>query len=244
MRRGGVLIAGVLLTAFLPAILASGGAEAAMASRTQAVPRPSSYGQVYLMRGLMGPVLSTGVDSLAARLRQHGIEAPVHGHGSYGTLADEALSRYRAGNHGPIVIIGHSLGAYAAIEMAKTLQASRVPVSLIVTFGLSSDVKAPANVSSVVNYYQSQSFSSGRVLPAPGFHGAIGNVDLQKSAEVNHVNMVQIGRLQAQIIARVMALVGAHPPASASAASAAPAPAPSEVSSTAAPAPSATSGAN
>jgi pimeloyl-ACP methyl ester carboxylesterase len=223
---GIALIVGVCLAVTVP-----GGAEVARASHAQDAPRKSSYGQVYIMRGLMGPVLSAGLDTLAARLRQHGIEAPVSSHGSYGSLADEAQARWRAGNHGPIVIIGHSLGAYAALEMATLLQASHIPVGLVVTFGLNGDAKAPANVSSVVNYYQSQGFSSGRVLGGPGFHGAISNVDLQKSTEINHVNMVQAARLQAQTIARVVSLVGGH--ASASAATV-----------PAATAPSATSGAN
>jgi hypothetical protein len=54
--------------------------------------------------------------------------------------------------------------------------------------------------------------------------------------------MVKADRLQAQTIARVMALVGHRPPAPA--VSSAPAPAASDVSSTAASPPNATSGAN
>jgi hypothetical protein len=184
-------------------------------------PRVSSNGQVYIMRGLLGPVLSAGLETLAARLRARGIEAPVSGYESYGSLAAEALARYRAGNHGPIVIVGHSLGAISAMDMARALQAAHVPVSLIVTFGPIGDLQAPGNVAHVVNYYQSQGYSKGRVLGGPGFHGSISNVDLQSSPDINHVNMVATAHLQAQVIARIAALVGARAPSAAPSRSAA-----------------------
>jgi len=196
---GGVLIA----------TLIADGAEAA--ARQQAAPRGSGHGQVYLMRGFLGPVLTTGLDALAAKLQKRGVPAPVHSHGSYDALADQAIAKYRAGNRGPIIIIGHSLGAISAIDMAKKLQQNRIPVSLIVTFGPIGDLAAPANVASVVNYYQSKSYSNGRVLRGPGFHGSIANVDLEKSAGMNHLNMMHAASLHAQTISRVLALVGGRP---------------------------------
>ena len=235
MRGGIALIAGVLLAAAVCG-------QVAAVTRPQAAQRETTYGQVYLMRGLMGQVLSTGLDQLAARLAKRGIHAPVYSHNSYGTLADQAIARWRAGNRGPIVIIGHSLGANAAIDMAKELQTSHIPVSLVVSYGPNGDLQVPANVSSVVNYYQSKSFSSSRVVPGPGFHGTLSNIDLEKNAEINHVNMVQVDRLQVQVISRVTSLVGAHGPAHAFNATA-PA-ASSGVSSSANPAPSAASRAN
>jgi len=205
---GGVLIA----------TLIADGAEAA--ARQQAAPRGSGHGQVYLMRGFLGPVLTTGLDALAAKLQKRGVPAPVHSHGSYDALADEAIAKYRAGNRGPIIIIGHSLGAISAIDMAKKLQQNRIPVSLIVTFGPIGDLAAPANVASVVNYYQSKSYSNGRVLRGPGFHGSIANVDLEKSAGMNHLNMTHSANLHAQTISRVLSLVGArHAPAAPTASS-------------------------
>jgi thioesterase superfamily protein len=188
------------------ATLVAHGADAA--SRQQAAQRGSGYGQVYLMRGFLGPVLTTGLDSLAAKLEQRGVHAPVYPHGSYDTLADEAIAKYRAGNRGPIIIIGHSLGAISAIDMAKKLQQNRIPVSLIVTYGPIGDLAAPANVASVVNYYQSKSYSSGRVLRGAGFHGSIANIDLEKATELNHLSLANAANLHAQTISRVLSLVG------------------------------------
>jgi pimeloyl-ACP methyl ester carboxylesterase len=190
-------------------------ANAATVARQQATPRASRYGQVYLMRGLLGTVLTNGVDELAVKLRQRGVDAPVYSYGDYDTLADQAIAKYRAGNHGPIIIIGHSLGAISAIDMAKKLQQNRIPVSLIVTFGPIGDLSVPANVTSVVNYYQSKSYSNGRILRGPGFHGSLANIDLEKSKEINHLNMVNAASLHAQTVSRVLSLIGGHKPVAA-----------------------------
>jgi hypothetical protein len=210
--RGWRFVAGAV--GVLIGVLTTVGADAA----------GSGYGQVYLMCGFLGPVLTRGLDELSAKLDRRGVHAPVYPHGNYDALADEAIAKYRAGNHGPIIIIGHSLGAVAAIDMAKKLQQNRIPVSLIVTFGPNVDLAAPANVTSAVNYYQSKSYSNGRMLRGPGFHGSIANVDLEKSANVNHLNMVYLATLQAQTISRVLSLVGGQQkPAATPAAVAAPA---------------------
>jgi hypothetical protein len=63
-------------------------------------------------------------------------------------------------------------------------------------------------VSSVVNYYQSNGMSRGRVTRGAGFHGSLANVDLEKSAEVNHFSMVQAAQFHEQTIAQIVSLVG------------------------------------
>src|SRR5262245_20954999 len=98
----------------------------------------SAGGHVYVMRGFTG-MFSTGMDQLATKLRARGVDATVHPYGAYNSLATEAAALYRR-THGPIVIIGHSMGADSAISMAEELRQNRVPVALIVTF-------SPSNVS-------------------------------------------------------------------------------------------------
>lgn len=204
--RGVACAVGALVVA-----LTLNGADAASSAQQQNAPRASGYGQVFLMRGFLGRALTSGLDELGAKLERRGVQVSVDGFGSADTLADEAIAKYRAGNHGPIVIIGHSLGAVAAMEMARKLRQKRVPVGLIVTFGPTGDLHAPANVTSVVNYYQSKSVSSGRVLRGPGFHGSIANIDLEKSVGMDHLSMTRDAALHAWTISRVLALVGARP---------------------------------
>jgi hypothetical protein len=65
---------------------------------------------VYLLRGLMN-IFSLGMDTLAEKIQRHGIYATIHNYAEWQTLADQAAAAYHAGKEGPIVIIGHSLGA-------------------------------------------------------------------------------------------------------------------------------------
>ena len=90
-------------------------------------------GQIYLLRGLAG-IFSTGLDALDGKLVQRGFNATVHGYDYYEGLAKEAAQLQKSGK-GPIVIIGHSLGADAAIFMAEKMKAAGAPVALVVTFG-------------------------------------------------------------------------------------------------------------
>src|SRR5215472_15185115 len=74
-----------------------------------AQPQPRVH--VYLLRGLLS-IFSLGMDS----------------------LAEQAAADYKAGKEAPIILIGHSLGADAVMEMAAYLGRKGVPVALVVPF--------------------------------------------------------------------------------------------------------------
>src|SRR6516164_2095666 len=76
-----------------------------------------SRAHVYLLRGLMN-IFSLGMDTLAEQLNRRGVYATVHGYGEWQSLADRAAVDFKAGKEGPIILIGHSLGADAVMEMA------------------------------------------------------------------------------------------------------------------------------
>src|SRR5580704_13443833 len=88
-----------------------------------------SRAHVYLLRGLMN-IFSLGMDTLAEKIQHRGIYATVHNYSEWQTLADHAAAAYHAGKEGPIIIIGHSLGADAVMEMSAYLGRKGVPVAL------------------------------------------------------------------------------------------------------------------
>jgi len=173
----------------------------------QVEPQASAGPQVFLLKGL-ADIFSTGMDTLAARLRQRGIPARVANHGAAYSFADEVARNYKAGARGSVIIIGHSFGADAAVEMADRLNAAKVPVALVVTFGPGASVKVPANVARAVNYYLTSGLWRGRLLPGPGFKGSISNVNLDNSPDVSHFNIEKIDRLQADTVNAIAAAVG------------------------------------
>jgi alpha-beta hydrolase superfamily lysophospholipase len=157
---------------------------------------------IYLLKGLAG-VFSTGLDVLNQKLIQQGYSATVHSYLSYEELAADAARLQKSGK-GPIIIMGHSSGADAAISMAEKMKTLNAPVALVVTFGPTTNLVAPSNVSQVVNYY----FGSAPVTKGPGFRGTVSNVDLSGDADINHLNVEKIDRLHASVIAKVQALGG------------------------------------
>src|SRR5260370_35239143 len=112
--------------------------------------------QVYRLKGL-ADIFSTGLDFLQAKLQARGIVGEVHSHAQAEELAQSAIAKWRGGARGPIIIIGHSLGADAAIAMAQRLGAAGGPVALLVTFSAVDAAPVAANVARAVNYFQSGS---------------------------------------------------------------------------------------
>ena len=159
-------------------------------------------GHIYLLRGLAG-IFSTGLDTLDEKLLQRGYTATVHSHDNYEALALEATRLQKSGK-GPIIIIGHSLGADAAIFMAEKMKAAGAAVALVVTFGPTTNLMAPSNVSQVINYYTGTTL----VAKGPGFRGMISNVNLNAAPDINHLNIEKSSRLQANVTSKIQMIAG------------------------------------
>jgi pimeloyl-ACP methyl ester carboxylesterase len=115
---------------------------------------------------------------------------------------------------GPIIIMGHSLGADAAIYMAEKMKTLAASVALIVAFGPTTNLVAPSNVAQVINYYTGTTL----VTKGPGFRGSISNVNLNSAADINHLNIEKSNRFHANIISKIQTIVGGQRRASPSAA--------------------------
>ncbi len=170
--------------------------------------------QVYLLKGL-ADIFSSGMDFLQAKLQARGIMGEVRSHADAEELAESAIAKWRGGAHGPIVIIGHSLGADAALTMAQRLGAAQVPVALLVTFSPVDSAPVSANVARAVNYFQSNSPWHGQITKGAGFRGALENVDLAQAPGITHFNIEKVEQLHAATIANVLALVPTHTKAAA-----------------------------
>ena len=184
---------------------------ACFAALTIASNTAQAGGHVYALRGLIN-VFSRGMDTMVDKCKMRGIPASAHGYGEYPTLAIEAAKLAKSGK-GPIVIIGHSLGADAAVYMANEMKKLGAPVALLVLYGPTIDLEIPSNVRSVVNYYQSSSaLWRGKATKGSGFAGSINNVNLDKAEDVTHFNIEKVDRLQNQAMGRIAALTGTGRP--------------------------------
>ena len=161
---------------------------------------------VYLLRGLMN-IFSLGMDSLAEELSKRGVYATVSNHSEWQSLADQAASNYKAGKEDPIVLIGHSLGADAVMEMAAYLNRKGIPVALVVPFDGTGSFLTPANVGRLVNLTQRK---YAYMRPGPGFHGSLANVDVSRDQSIDHINIDKSPRLHARAVSEVLAVVSGH----------------------------------
>ena len=195
-------------------------AVAAAQEKATAPAATIEHGQVYLMRGLAN-IWSRGVDQLTEKLVAKGVRASAHNHARWQDLAAEAADKYsKDKNFGPIILIGHSLGANAAVLMAEKLGAAGVPVRLIVTFDSLSrsnevNVKVSSNVEEVLNFYKAKAWGL-ELIPGKGFKGKIDNVNLNDKRGIGHLNMDKNPELQARVVDFVLEVLGEKPAKAAS----------------------------
>jgi acetyl esterase/lipase len=180
-----------------PASAKSGAVDESIVLAQADTPRASNAPQVFLLKGL-ADVFSAGMDTLAAKLAARGVPARVANHSTSDSLAEEVARRYKAGGRGPVVIIGHSLGADAAVEMAQRLNEAHVPVALVVGFGPTRSFSLPPNVARAVNYYHGYTPWKGKVQ----------NVNMDTMEGVNHFNVDKVDRLQNQTVSQVLTAIG------------------------------------
>ena len=165
----------------------------------------TSRAHVYLMRGLMN-IFSLGMDSLGAQIQHHGISAVVYNHSMADSVVGDIISKYRAGDHGPYILIGHSLGADAVMQMAQMLNHAGVPVALVIPFDGTGSYGATGNVACVLNLTQ-RNYAYMRA--APGFHGQLSNVNVASSG-VDHFTIDKSPQLQARALSAVISAASGH----------------------------------
>ena len=162
--------------------------------------------QVYLLRGLLN-VFSLGMDDLAGKLQADGISATVMNHADSDYVASRIMTTYNSGDHGPIVLIGHSLGADAVADIANTLAHYNIPVSVLVLFDGTEPHQIPPTVATAINYTR-----HFMITPWPGSRGIVQNVDLSGDPAIDHLNIDTTPSLQQQTLNYVLQAMSTQAP--------------------------------
>jgi hypothetical protein len=105
-----------------------------------------------------------------------------------------------------VVLIGHSLGANATLDVADELNKQNIPVDLIVTFDATRPQPVPKNVLHLVNFYQENGFGK-RVSPGQGFQGELTNHDLTAETGLSHTTIEKSPRLHAMVMQKIANIV-------------------------------------
>ena len=117
-------------------------------ARTGSQSRGGSH--LYVLLGLGNN--SPGLSEFGSRMAQRGIPTTVRNYGDWPALAQEAIQQYKDGRLRSIMIVGHSLGGGAAVEMAAELGQAGVPVQLVVTLDPVGGSQVSSNVRRSVNF--------------------------------------------------------------------------------------------
>lgn len=185
-----------VLTALAAAGLAGGGLQF---GRSEAAER----GEVYLLRGF-ADVFSRGLDEMGAELQAEGVDAHVQGHLGWRGVAQKIINDRRNVGRIPVILVGHSLGANAVINIAERLADERIRVDYMATFAATAPDPVPSNVRKVVNYYFATNGWGEPLVPGPGFRGRLVNKDFSNSETVGHFNIDKQRPLQAEVIGEIL----------------------------------------
>ncbi len=194
------MLAPLLSGAIFIALALQGGTAALAQSAPRAAPTAKQV-QVDLFRGL-ADIFSRGMDTLTDKLNRQGYSARVYSTHGWQSAAAQIADRYTRGHRDIIVIIGHSLGANAAFDIASALDRQNIPVELIVTFDATRPQPVPKNVLHFVNFYQQNGFGK-QVSAAPDFKGELSNVDLTADTGLSHTTIEKSPRLHAMVMKKI-----------------------------------------
>jgi len=153
--------------------------------------------RVYLLRGWFG-VFSTGLDSLAAELRNKGIKAETVGHLAWKTTVSNIIKDHAVGKGGPLVLVGHSQGANNVIDIARLLQRENIAVDLVITLAPAGQDPIPGNVVRAINYYNSPGWGAPVTADA-SYRGKLTNINLGGDIGIYHMAIDKNPRVQAEI---------------------------------------------
>ncbi len=177
---------------------------AAWAAPRMAAPRATAQPalvRIELFRDLAA-IFSRGMDTLTVKLQRHGYSAAVYSTNGWQAVARHIAARYSHGQKDIIVLVGHSLGADATIQIANELDRLGIPIELIVTFDATRSHLVPKNVLHFVNFYQDNGFGK-RITAGPGFRGELSNIDLTADTSLSHITIDKSDRLHSYVLGKI-----------------------------------------
>jgi len=193
------------------------GRSAAQLAPLQKKSRFVREGHVYCILGWLG-IWSRGMDVIAQRVDADvGVEATSLANQEWERLASFIRAEHEAGRwSGPLILVGHSIGADDQVRVAKRLNEGNVPVDLLILIDPTVPGVIPFNVSHCVNIFKSHpvldtvpAFRGIRVRAADPARTLIENIDLRTTEVefdtrvINHFNITKIKGVQDMVLAEI-----------------------------------------
>jgi hypothetical protein len=179
---------------------------AAVPAAAHAAPGNSrSTAHVYLLRGVLN-IFSLGMDQIAARLEQRGIQSTVTNYLFWSSLADEIAADYKRGKVRTIILVGHSSGATVLPDMVEHLTRLGVPVKLAIGLDSVFHTSLSGRVGRYINFY----IGNGAGTPVgrtKQLHGELSNVNVDRIPGVGHITIDKNEIIQQKVISAILSAI-------------------------------------
>jgi len=155
--------------------------------------------RVFLFRGLMGDAFSTGINGLAGKLKASGHEASVHRWFERKKVQANYLNeRASAASANEVAVVGHSLGANSAIEMANNFAAAGLPVRYVATMDATVRRTVHQNISAADNF-RSKDIRDKPIDGAAEYaRNDLNHIQIDKDLEVHNIIIKACGSSESQ----------------------------------------------
>jgi len=164
--------------------------------------------EVYLLRGGVVGIFSTGMNDIGGQLKQRGVNAVVQGHTSWNALASHIIMNRQKFGKTPLALVGHSFGADAVVKIAEVVRREKIPVNVLISLAATNPDPVPSNVRRAVGYYFSEHGWGLPLAAGPGFRGKLSNRDYSGDSDVSHFNIDKQRAIQDEILQLVLWSVG------------------------------------
>ena len=193
------------------------GRSAAQLAPLQKKSRFVREGHVYCILGWLG-IWSRGMDVIAQRVDADvGVEATSLANQEWERLASFIRTEHEAGRwSGPLILVGHSIGADDQVRVAKRLNQGNVPVDLLILIDPTVPPVIPPNVNHCVNIFKSHpgldtvpAFRGIKVSAADPTRTLVENINLRTTKVgfdtrvINHFNIAKIEGVQDMVLAEI-----------------------------------------
>ena len=174
-------------------------------------------GHVYCILGWLG-IWSRGMDVIVQRIdAELGVQATSLGNQEWQKLASFVRTEHEAGRwSGPLILVGHSIGADDQVRVAKRLNQENVPVDLLILIDPTVPPVIPPNVRHCVNIFKSHpgldtipAFRGIKVRAADPARTLVENTNLRRTKVefdtrvINHFNIAKIKGVQDMVLAEI-----------------------------------------
>lgn len=188
---------------FLAAIALSLSAVYTSAHASELAKRSSMNGDVIFVRGGFN-VFSGGLDTIATKLSKRGVKSRIYRHHQVPQIVSSILKNQKLYGRRPIILVGHSWGANAILQVAEKLKKHRLKIRYVVTIAATNPKSAPHNIQKLTNYYFKQNGWGKPVKAAKGFRGSLKNIDMSTDAKVHHFNVDEHPKLHSHVVNNVI----------------------------------------